>query len=497
MKIIEYENNYRDKLIQLLIDVVVKEYGFSEWEDWIRNFENEGYKSNGGNCWIIIDEDDNIMGTISLKNIDNISGEIKNLYIYKQHRGKKLANQLLKTLTQYAIDKGYKRLQLDTYSRFDTAIKFYEKNQFNLERKEDDKYIYSKMLEQDKISVIVPIYNLENNVEECIKSIINQTYNNLQIILIDDGSKDKSGEICDKYEKQDKRIKVIHKVNSGLADVRNTGMDIAEGKYISFIDGDDYIFPTFYEELMGLIQKYDADISEGQFLRINEQDVKNAENIINDYNSKIDVIQEVYDGQKALELLYGTKLQPYVNKVVVWNKLYKKELFDEVKFPRGKLHEDEYTTYKILDKCKKIVSTNKVLHGYIQTNNSIMRVDIKQKRIDDNLDAYEKCSEYFNEKNNKNLEMKCRRRYLENCIELAGKVSRTTNEVKEQQIDIIQKRFVENYDKYIENIIAYQSTNREKRIIEDIIVQAYNSLILNNKCIGEYWGELENIINED
>lgn len=497
MKIIEYDTKYKEKTINLLIKVALKEFGFEKWEIWFKKFKNQYYKLNGGNCWICIDENDEVIGTISLRNIDNISGEVKTMYIEKEYRGTGIAQELMNTLTNFAKSHGYKRLQLDTYAQFNRAIKFYEKNQFQLEEKIEDRYIYSKILSQEKISVIVAIYNIEKYVEECIKSIIKQTYKNLQIILIDDGSTDKSGEICEKYANQDERIEVIHKKNSGLADTRNTGLRLAKGEYISFIDGDDYIFPTFYEDLYNLIKKYDADISECQFLRIKEENIKKAKEIINEYNNNIEIKQETCNNEKALELLYGTKLNPYVKKVVVWNKIYRKSILEGIEFPLGKLHEDEYTTYKILDRCKKIVSTNKVLHGYIQTNNSIMRREIKQKRIDDNLDAYIKCSEYFKKKNDINLEMKCRRRYLENCIELAGKVLKTDNKNKKEQIDIIQALFVENYEKYIEQIKSIYSTNREKRIIEEIIVKAYDSLKTTNECIGNYWSNLEIIINEE
>ena len=329
----------------------------------------------------------------------------------------------------------------------------------------------------------------------CIKSIINQNYKNLQILLIDDGSTDSSGEICDKYAKLDERIEVIHKKNGGLADARNVGMSLAKGKYISFIDGDDYIYPTFYMNLYNLIVKYDADISECDFLRVNEDDIENIEEIILKENEKLKIRHEIIDNKEAVCELFGTRLQPYVKKVVVWNKLYNSKVLSDIQFPFGKLHEDEYTTYKILYNSTKIVSTNKVLHGYIQTKNSIMRREIKQKRIDDNLDAYILSSNFFKEKNEPEIEMKCRRRYLENCIELSGKVLKSDNKEKQTQLEGIKDKFISNYDKYIKDIIFYNSEERETRIIQ-IIIEAYENIKKNNKNIGEYWCELEELVNE-
>ena len=352
-----------------------------------------------------------------------------------------------------------------------------------------------KTLKEEKISIIVAIYNIEKYLENCIKSILQQTYKNLEILLIDDGSTDSSKEICDKYAQIDNRIKVIHKENGGLADARNLGMSLAKGKYISFIDGDDYIYPTFYTNLYDLIEQYEADISECNFLRVNEDDIENIEKIINKENQKIIIKEKMINGEEAIDELFGTRLQPYVKKVVVWNKLYNANVLRNIKFPFGKLHEDEYTTYKILSNSKKIVTTNKILHGYVQTKNSIMRREIKQKRIDDNLDAYEQASNFFEEKNDIKIEMKCKRRYLENCIELSGKVLKSENKNKDEQLKDIEDKFISYYEKYIDNIILNSSENREKKIVK-IIMLAYKDIKTKGKNIGEYWQKLENFVNK-
>ncbi len=164
-----------------------------------------------------------------------------------------------------------------------------------------------------KISVIIPVYNVENDIRFCLDSVLNQTYKNLQIILVDDGSTDSSGDICDEYKNKDSRIQVIHKQNGGLSDARNKGLEIADGDYIAFLDSDDYIYKTFYEELYNLITKYDADISECNFLRINDYN-ETAHKLFENKNLEVTNEEIVSSNIEALNLLYGAKLDPYVKK---------------------------------------------------------------------------------------------------------------------------------------------------------------------------------------
>lgn len=346
----------------------------------------------------------------------------------------------------------------------------------------------------EKISVIVPVYNVENDIENCLNSILDQTYKNLQIILVDDGSTDRSGRICDIYAQKDKRIEVTHKENGGLADARNTGLEKVMGEYIAFLDSDDYIYPTFYEELYKMVKEYNADIGECEFLRINIEDKLIAKDIIDNNNVK-NITQNIETNEDALCDLYGPRLKPYIKKVVVWNKLYKKNIFRTIRFPVGKLHEDEYTTYKIIHSAEKIISTNKILHGYMQTKNSIMRQEIKQKRIDDNLDAYIKSSEYFEELGLTEIEMKSRRRYLENCIELAGKVARGSGANKQKQLEQISKLYKDNYEKYMDKIKSKITDERENEIIS-LLDDAYLDCKENNILDEKYWTMLEHIINK-
>ena len=494
MQIIEYREKYKQQIIELLVEVAVNEYGFKEWEKWFRLFTIDNYIKNGGNCWIAINDEDKVIGTISLRKIDNITAEVKYLYIKKSERRKGISSLLMMKLIEYANSNNYQKLQLDTYKEFKEAIFFYEKFGFKVKEKIENKFIYEKWLE-DIISIIVPIYNVEKYLKYCLDGILKQSYKNLEIILVDDGSTDRCGQICDEYAMIDERIKVIHKPNAGLADARNTGLKYAIGNYIGFIDSDDYIYPSFYEELFALIKKYNADIAECEFKRINESNIENCKEILNNENEKRIIVEKEENNTEALELLYGPRLQPYIKKVVVWNKLYKKDLLDNVSFPVGKLHEDEYTTFQIINKAKKIISTNRVLHGYIQTNNSIMRQEIKQKRIEDNLDAYIKSSDYFSSINEE-IEVKSRRRYLENCIELAGKVYKSNGKEKEVQISFISNLYKDNYDLYIDKINKLTFDKREKEIIK-LLTDAYEDMVNNKILSSNYWDKLEILINKE
>lgn len=215
-------------------------------------------------------------------------------------------------------------------------------------------------LQQDLISVIVPIYKVEKYLERCINSILNQTYNNLEIILVDDGSPDNCGKICDFYQKKDPRIKVIHKLNGGLSDARNAGLNIASGQYLGFIDSDDYIAPDMYEYLYYLIKNTNADIGICNACIVSDFELPRY----TDDNNPI-----VLHGNQIMYSMICDKLFT----VNTWNKLYKSSLFDKIKFPVGRLYEDLATTYKLLDRADTVVVSKAKKYAYVQRNGSIMR----------------------------------------------------------------------------------------------------------------------------
>lgn len=230
-------------------------------------------------------------------------------------------------------------------------------------------------MQEDLISVIAAVYNVEDYLDDCIKSIMNQTYKNIEIILVDDGSTDKSGEICDKYAKQDNRIKSIHQKNSGGPGApRNKGIKESKGKYIAFIDADDMYCEDYLENLHRLIAENDADISVCNYFKLYS---KTIEKDTSEENIK------TYTNLEFLKL-FNDRTIDY--SVVVWNKLYKREIFDDIEFAEGKSHEDEGFSYKAVYKSSKIVVTSKKLYLHYYLNmESEMRAKFGPKR----LNAYE------------------------------------------------------------------------------------------------------------
>lgn len=208
-----------------------------------------------------------------------------------------------------------------------------------------------------KISIIVPVYKTEKYLDRCIESIVNQTYKNIEIILVDDGSPDNCPKMCDDWANRDDRIKVVHKENGGLSDARNKGLESATGDYIGFVDSDDVISEKMYETLLVLIEKNDCEISKCDFYRFNEGDnpkytIKEKSNIIN-----------------SDEMLKNVLLDKMGN--YVCNKLFKKELFDDISFENNVAYEDMFIFYKLVLKSNKIAVTNSELYGYMQRKDSI------------------------------------------------------------------------------------------------------------------------------
>lgn len=341
----------------------------------------------------------------------------------------------------------------------------------------------------EKISIIVPIYNVEKYLEKCVTSILNQTYKNLEIILVDDGAKDSSGKIADNLSLKDSRIKVIHKTNGGLSSARNEGMKYVTGEYVAFLDSDDCIIPDFYEYLYKMIRKYNVDIAQGYFLRIPDENIDEYNSIIEDANSQITIKEKVLTRREALEILYGVKEEPYVQEVVVWNKLYKKSVLNTIVFPEGKLHEDEFTTHKILYNCDSIAISNRYIHGYMQTKNSIMRKEIGLNRVKDCLGASINAIEFFQIHKINYLEYKIAMRYLENCIELSGKIMKEENDTKFEKLDYIKNTFYEFYNEKIELIESNVKENELEIIALNLIKKAYQ-----NKELSKYWNKLNTII---
>lgn len=206
------------------------------------------------------------------------------------------------------------------------------------------------------ISIIIPIYNLEKFLEPCLESIVNQSYQNLEIILVNDGSTDQSKKICQIFASKDKRINLINQKNQGLSAARNTGIKQSKGDYIALVDGDDTIDQNFIETLV--------DTAQNSFDVV----VAGYRTIYPDHTDIVSPLLKSLSGTKAtIELL--TEQQDY--QIIAWNKLYKRELFKDITYPKGKIHEDNLTTYKILSKAKKIKFIPDPLYNYYKRSNSI------------------------------------------------------------------------------------------------------------------------------
>ena len=223
----------------------------------------------------------------------------------------------------------------------------------------------------DKISIIVPVYKVEAYLDRCVESIVNQTYQNLEIILVDDGSPDTCGAMCDAWAEKDSRIRVIHKPNGGLSDARNAGMEIATGEYIGFVDSDDWIHCEFVATLYAAIKKFSVNIAACDYLKTDESTIIIDESI--EINGKV----ECYNSQQTLNALLNNNL----HRAVAWNKLYHKSLLVNMQYPIGKYHEDEYFAYRVLGSVQRTVYVNIPLYYYFNRQGSIMN-SVSLKHID-------------------------------------------------------------------------------------------------------------------
>ncbi len=233
------------------------------------------------------------------------------------------------------------------------------------------------------ISVIVPVYNVEKYLKRCVDSILNQTYKNLEIILVDDESPDNCPAICDEYAKKDSRIKVIHKTNGGLSDARNAGIIISGGKYIAFVDSDDYISYEMIQILYDRIKEDKSDMAICNFTYVDE-----AMNGISKLNGDMPIKDRKLSGYEALMSLTKPRCHYYVT---AWNKLYNKKLFEDILFPIGKLHEDEFVVHKIFDKCQYVSCVEKPMYYYVQREQSIVHTAYSVKRLDAVEAFFQRC----------------------------------------------------------------------------------------------------------
>ncbi|MGF3075657.1 glycosyltransferase family 2 protein [Facklamia sp. P12955] len=217
------------------------------------------------------------------------------------------------------------------------------------------------------ISIVIPVYNVENYLEKCVKSVLNQTYNKLEIILVNDGSTDRSKEICDELASSDKRIKIINKENGGLSDARNVGISNSTGEYIGFVDSDDWIEHNMYETLLDSIENNNTEIAICGIYREYKNETK-----VEDNDNKI-----LTSKQALKKLLIGDEIHDHA-----WSKLYRRSLFKNVRYPKGKVYEDIRTTYKLFLNSNKVSLANQPLYHYRQRKGSIIRNGFSETKFE-------------------------------------------------------------------------------------------------------------------
>lgn len=303
-------------------------------------------------------------------------------------------------------------------------------------------------MKNDLISVIVPIYNVGKYLNECISSIVMQTYKNIEILLIDDGSTDECPNICDNWKRKDLRIKVVHKKNGGLSDARNCGLDSAKGKYVCFIDSDDYVEKIYIENLYKALISNDVKISQCGIKYINDN-----YKILKKVGYKEDCVLS------GKEMIKGSCNEHFIENEVVWNRLYDKNLFETLKFPKGKIHEDEFITYKLLYNEKKVAIISDYLYNYRQSDNSIMRSKYSLKRFQDFSEAYKEKIQYFKVNEDLELHDMVIRSYLSNLSNIFIKVKRYIPDSKEHL-----KNIKNEYKKCFKYLIHSKNINTKNKI---------------------------------
>lgn len=289
------------------------------------------------------------------------------------------------------------------------------------------------MAEEELISIISAVYNVEPYLRGCLDSILAQTYSRLEVILVDDGSDDGSAVICDEYAKRDNRVLAVHQHNQGPSAARNTGLKYAHGEIISFVDADDRLHPRFCEILYRHMKETGADVSVGNYDFIHRIDEEKPEELRE---------EQVFTktGYEAQFLFYDSAW--CIQNGVVWLKLYRRSCLDSLHFPEGRIHEDTFIMPAVFDQAKKAVYTNAVLYYYLVRPDSITGA-YYTKRLDQ-LDAQENVLNFYKERGYKDLYIKAGESYLHSIRNHYFDVKRYLPEKKELPKRLDQ-RFREQY----------------------------------------------------
>ena len=286
------------------------------------------------------------------------------------------------------------------------------------------------------ISVVVPVYKVEKYLNRCVDSILNQTFTDFELILVDDGSPDNCGKICDDYAKRDNRVNVIHKQNGGLSEARNYGIEWAlknsNSEWITFIDSDDWVHPLFLELLLDAVVKNNVNLGICDYLSTKADELEEKE-----INNRVELFSTEdfwtqYDG----------------NSIVAWGKIYKKQDFSDIRYPVGKLHEDAFTTYKIFFKYKEIAYVNEKIYYYYFNPNGIMQSSWTPKRIDE-LDGHRAIIRFFDDIKKENLKkFEIKKLILLTCNHISLVKNSPCIVSKQKYVHILRKKTLKYFKKF-------------------------------------------------
>lgn len=312
----------------------------------------------------------------------------------------------------------------------------------------------------EQVSVIIPVYNVKEYLDECVETVVNQTYQNLEIILVDDESTDCSGQMCEAWAQKDPRIKVIHQKNQGLSGARNAGIDVCTGEWITFIDSDDIVAKTYVEELLELARNTGANLAQGRQIGFSTHSEGRAPIEFSQLNDEIERAENRH-GQD--NIWFGDSKSYMLSseyQTMAWGKLYKRELFQNERFPVGKLHEDNAIVYRIAYEAKTVAYTKRDLYGYRRRNNSIMGEAGYNLRHLDKQEFLRERLEFFLDKQEKELADLARKEYAFELLESYGKVKKYHPEEKQKLHNL--KR---NYQDIAEEVIHSKDLSRKTKLL--------------------------------
>ena len=321
------------------------------------------------------------------------------------------------------------------------------------------------------ISVIVPVYNAEKFLNRCVDSMRNQTYGDLEILLVDDGSTDKSSVTCEDYAATDPRVRVVHRENGGLSAARNTGIENANGEYFLFIDSDDEMLPTMAEELLFALEKTKADIAVCDFYQIIEGQPRPNIEMTETFDEKHVGTIRVYEGREKMEQIIADNLVT----VVQWNKLFRREIFDDIRYPEGKLHEDEFVIHRELEAAGKVAYIDRKLHLYYRHGESISWNPSAEK-VSNVLEAYEDRMDFLEKNGYQDLIGKTYILYKAFMANSKDEKNYGDSDDWEQDIQNRTHRIEESYSRYYDKLSLGEKVEARALLTKNILYFKKESL---------------------